>query len=67
MQREINEEIGARWSDDDGTTHTVNPTDDPNVPDGYFHSQTNPDGEKATAVYDSDDALADVKQNKHWQ
>lgn len=71
VQREINEdkansEVGARWTADDGTTHTVNPTSDPQVPDGYYHSQTNADGEKSTAVYNSDDTLADIKQNRDW-
>jgi len=59
--------VGDRWTADDGTSHTVNPTSDPQVPGGYYHSQTNSDGEKSTAVYNSDGSLADIKQNRDWQ
>jgi hypothetical protein len=64
--RTSDSEVGARWTADDGTTHTVNPTSDPQVPGGYYHSQTDSDGNKSTAVFDSDDTLADIKQNKDW-
>lgn len=61
-------EDGERWQDDDGTTHTVNSTNDPNVGEGgYYHSVTEPDGNKETSVYESDGTLADVKANKDWK
>jgi len=72
IQQEINADtpgsaVGDRWKADDGTTHTVNPTSDPRVPGGYYHSQTNSDGEKSTAVFDADGFLAAIKQNKDWK
>lgn len=45
---------GLRETSDNGDTLTVNSTNDPDVPDGYYVSQT-VDGEKTTNVYDSDD------------
>lgn len=56
-----------RWTNDDGTSHTVNPTNDPRVPNGYYHTQVDRDGKKATAVYNADGSLADIKQNKDWK
>lgn len=41
---------GAQWTDSDGTRHTVNSTDDPQAPGGFCHSQSSPNGDKATAV-----------------
>jgi hypothetical protein len=59
---------GEQWVGPDGTIHTVNPTNDPNVPGGFYHSQRAPDGSaKATAVYNPDYTFADVKANKDWQ
>jgi len=40
---------------------TVNSTDDPDVEGGYYQSQTNADGDKQTAVYDSEGDLAEGK------
>lgn len=45
-----------REVDANGDSITVNSTDDPDVPDGYYISQTE-DGEKTTNVYDADDNL----------
>jgi hypothetical protein len=61
------ENHGEQWTGPDGTTHTVKSTDDPKVPDGFYHSQTDSKGNKATAVYESDYKLAKVKQNKDWK
>jgi len=47
---------GLHETDSRGDSITVNSTDDPSVPDGYYISQT-VDGEKTTNVYDSDDNL----------
>ena len=32
-----------RWVDPDGTSHTVNSTNDPNVPGGYYYNQHGPE------------------------
>lgn len=58
---------GEQWTADDGTTHTVNSTNDPNAPGGYYHTQVDNDGNKATAVYNSDGTMADVKANRDWE
>jgi hypothetical protein len=58
---------GEQWTASDGTKHTVNSTQDPKAPGGYYHTQTSPDGTKATAVYNADGSLADVKANKDWK
>lgn len=58
---------GEQWRDPDGTRHTVNSTEDPKVPGGYYHSQLGPNGEKATAVFNPDGTMADVKANKDWK
>jgi hypothetical protein len=55
-----------RWTNDDGIAHTVNPTNDPRVPGGYYHTQSDKDG-KATAVYNADGTLADIPQNKGYK
>lgn len=55
---------GIKWTERDGTTHTVNSTQDPRVPGGYYHTQVDSAGNKATAVYNSDGTLADVPANK---
>ncbi|MDO4773707.1 MAG: hypothetical protein Q4A37_01110, partial [Candidatus Saccharibacteria bacterium] len=58
---------GDRWFDNDGTSHTVNSTSDPAVPEGgYYHSIGNSSGH-ATAVYNPDGTLADVSANAGWQ
>lgn len=57
---------GDKWRSDDGTVHTVNSTVDPQVPGGYYHTQVDADGNKATAVYNEDGSLAPIKQNKDW-
>lgn len=58
---------GEQWTDSDGTVHTVNPTDNPKVPEGgYYHTQKNKDG-KASAVYNPDGTLADVRANRDWK
>ena len=44
----MHEDIGG------GESLTVNSTDDPSVPGGHYQSQTNADGEKQTAVFDSE-------------
>lgn len=44
----MHEEIGG------GEKLTVNSTDDPDVPGGWYQSTTNADGEKSTVVYDAD-------------
>ncbi|QHU93909.1 hypothetical protein GWK78_02625 [Candidatus Saccharibacteria bacterium oral taxon 488] len=56
---------GDRWVDPDGTSHTVNSTNDPNVPGGYYYNQHGPDGH-ATAVYNSDGTFANVAANRDW-
>lgn len=56
-----------KWTNNDGTTHTVNPTDDPKVPGGYYISQQDDKGNKATSVHNPDGSLADVKANKDWR
>jgi len=61
------EGYGDKWDDADGTNHTVNPAKDPRVPGGYYHSQTDPDGNKETAVFDADGYMPDIKQNAGWQ
>ncbi len=59
---------GQQWSSGDGTIHTVNSTVDPNVASGgYYHTQVDARGNKATAVYNPDGSLADVKANRDWQ
>jgi predicted enzyme related to lactoylglutathione lyase len=58
---------GAQWTDSDGTRHTVNSTDDPQAPGGFYHSQSSPNGDKATAVYNNDYTMADVAANKDWK
>jgi hypothetical protein len=45
---------GSRWTGPDGTTHTVNPADDPRASGGYYHSQTDSDGTKSTTVHNPD-------------
>jgi hypothetical protein len=62
----MEEPTGERWTAPDGTTHTVKSTDDPRVPDGFFHSQTDSSGNKSTAVYNSDYSMADVPTNDEW-
>jgi len=51
VEREPGE--GLHEVDANGDSLTVNSTNDPNVPDGFYVSQT-VDGEKTTNVYDSD-------------
>lgn len=50
---------GAQWTDSDGTTHTVNSSDNPGNPGGYYHSQQDSDGNKSTSVHTSDGSLYD--------
>ncbi len=57
---------GQQWNGSDGTRHTVNSTDDPKVPGGYYHSQQDGDGNKATAVFNSDGSMANVSANRDW-
>ncbi|OYX53465.1 hypothetical protein B7Y92_02885 [Candidatus Saccharibacteria bacterium 32-50-13] len=58
---------GDQWTDADGTAHTVNSTNDPNVPaGGYYYNQHGPGGH-ATAVYNPDGTLADVPANRDWR
>ena len=58
---------GEQWVGPDGTIHTVNSTEDPRVPGGYYHTQYDPEtGAKATAVYNADGTFADVPANKAW-
>ena len=61
-----NDRGGVQFTADDGTTHTINSTDDKNVPNGYYHTQVDSSGNKVTAVYNSDGTLADVNANKSW-
>jgi len=58
---------GARWKDGAGTTHTVNSANDPKARGGYYHSQTDSKGNKATAVFNRDGTLANTKANKDWR
>lgn len=58
---------GEQWTTSDGTKHTVNSTEDPRAPGGYYYSQTDSNGNKATAVYNSNGTLADVPANKDWE
>ncbi|WP_155848443.1 hypothetical protein [Arthrobacter sp. 35W] len=37
-----------------GERLTVNPTDNPNYPGGWYQTTTDADGNKSTAVYDKD-------------
>lgn len=60
---------GEQWADPDGTIHTVNSTNDPRAPGGYYHTQKDPgvdgpDG-KATAVFNPDGSFADVPNNNN--
>lgn len=54
---------GDQWVDGDGNTHTVNSTNDPAAPGGYYHSVV---GSKLheTTVYNADGTLADVHANR---
>jgi hypothetical protein len=59
---------GERWTESDGTVHTVNSTQDPSAPDGHYHSQSSADGSiHATAVYSADGTMPDVKANCAWE
>jgi hypothetical protein len=44
---------GARFSIGGGEFLTVNSTDDPSVPGGWYQTTTNDGGDKSTAVYDA--------------
>ena len=48
---------GSQWRDTDGTVHTVNSSENPGNPGGYYHSQVGTDGSKSTSVYDSNGGL----------
>lgn len=50
---------GAQWTDSDGTIHTVNSSDNPSNPGGYYHSQVGTDGSKSTSVHTSNGSLYD--------
>lgn len=58
---------GDRWTDSDGTTHTVNSADDKKAAGGYYYTQVDKNGNKATAVYNSDGTFAPVKANNDWK
>lgn len=57
---------GAQWEDSAGTTHTVNSADDPKATGGYYYTQVDSSGNKATAVYNSNGTMADAKANSEW-
>lgn len=44
---------GERFELGGGEYLTVNPTDNPNVPGGWYQTTTNDQGDKSTAVYDA--------------
>lgn len=50
-ERDPNE--GARFSIGGGEYLTVNSTDYPSVPGGWYHTTSNESGEHSTAVYDA--------------
>lgn len=57
---------GDRWTEGD-MTYTVNPTDDPAAGEGGFYlSQQDTEGNKASAVYNEDYTFADTKANNQW-
>lgn len=56
---------GERWTNSDGSTVTVNSTNDPGAPGGYYVSQSD-GGDHSTAVYNGDGTLADVPANSGW-
>ena len=58
---------GDQWKDSAGTTHTVNSADDPKAAGGYYYTQVDSDGNKATAVYNSDGTFANVSTNSDWK
>lgn len=62
----MSDDTGEQWKGPDGTIHTVKSTDDPRVPDGFFHTQVDEDGNKSTVVYNSDYSMADVPANDEW-
>ncbi len=64
---EIMVKDSKQWTVSDGITHTVNSTQDPKIPDGYYHTQVDSKGNKATAVYNPDGTLANVKASKDWK
>jgi hypothetical protein len=56
----------GQW-EQDGVKYTVNETSDPAAPGGYYLSQEDTEtGDHATAVYNPDDTLADVRANESW-
>ena len=58
---------GAQWSQG-GITYTVNSTDDPKAPGGYYLSMRDEQtGDHTTAVYNPDDTFAETKANKQWK
>jgi hypothetical protein len=44
-----------------GEKLTVNPTDNPNVPGGWYQTTTDSQGNKSTAVYDSNGGMPSGK------
>ena len=58
-------DVGAHFPTGDSEHVTVNPTENPKVPDGHYVS-IGDDKDHSTAVYDEDGSLADVKANKDW-
>lgn len=45
---------GVQFDLGGGEKLTVNPTDNPKYPGGWYQTTTNDQGEKSTAVYDAD-------------
>lgn len=58
---------GTQFTASDGTKHTINSAQDPSAKGGYYHTQVDSKGNKATSVHKADGSLADTKANKSWK
>ncbi len=58
---------GVQFTAGDGTKHTINSAQDPSAKGGYYHTQVDSKGNKATSVHKADGSLADTKANKSWK
>lgn len=63
-----NDGLGDKFGTGGGEELTVNPTDDPRAPGGWYQTTTDSSGNKSTAVYDADGNMpAGLGDNDKYQ